>query len=516
MYTFSDSELQTILARGISIETINKQLENFEKGFPFVRLDRPAKPGDGILTFTDESVNELARYFEHESSSYSVIKFVPASGAASRMFKNLFSFLENKITSPEEFQYLLDDKDTNSVGYFLQHLKDFAFYKDLELSLKKDGKEISELINDKEFKTIISHLLEYKGLNYGNLPKGLLKFHKYGNSVRTSVEEHMVEGSVYSCDVNRLVKLHFTISPEHKSLFIRLIEGVKSQYEDRLKVKYDISYSIQKPSSDTIAVDMDNVPFRDEQGGLVFRPGGHGALIENLIELEEDIVFIKNIDNVVPDHLRSTTYLYKKALGGLLIKLQKSTHAMLARLENSLNQQDIDEITNFAKNDLCIQFPLDFEFYADGDKQAYLTNTLNRPIRICGMVKNQGEPGGGPFWLKDAGGKISLQIVESSQVDLSDHHQKEIFSDSTHFNPVDLVCAKKNYKGESFDLISFIDGSTGFISVKSKDGRNLKAQELPGLWNGAMAYWITLFVEVPLITFNPVKTVNDLLRPEHQ
>jgi hypothetical protein len=516
MYTFQGSELQAIFERGISPEVINQQLENFEKGFPFVQLDRPAKPGDGILIFPEHLVKELTSYYEQEAPNYSVIKFVPASGAASRMFKNLFSFLETSTGTPDKIKELLDNPDINSIGYFLSHLQDFAFYNDLNLSLRKDGKDLNALIADQDFNTIVSFLLEPKGLNYGNLPKGLLKFHHYGPITRTSVEEHMVEGSVYSRDSNGHVKLHFTISPEHKALFINLIESIKPLYEENLKVVYDISYSIQKPSTDTIAVDMENVPFRDDRGNLVFRPGGHGALIENLGDLKENIVFIKNIDNVVPDHLRETTYLYKKALGGLVIKLQKQTHLMLHKLKNICSDVEISDIANFATKELCIQLPTDFAFFQLSKKQAYLFDVLNRPLRVCGMVKNQGEPGGGPFWLKDTEGKISLQIVESSQVNLSDQKQKEIFSDSTHFNPVDLVCATKDYKGDSFDLKDYIDYSTGFISIKSKDGRNLKAQELPGLWNGAMANWNTLFVEVPLITFNPVKTVNDLLRPEHQ
>ena len=369
----------------------------------------------------------------------------------------------------------------------------------------------------KIIQVVIDHLVNKSGLDYGSLPKGLLKFHKYNNVSRCALEEHLVEAGHYAKSKDKIAKVHFTVSPEHMERFTGEVEKVRSQYEKELNVKFDISYSIQKPSTDTIAVDMDNKPFREADNTILFRPGGHGALIENLNEIEGDIVFIKNIDNVVPDRLKPETILYKKAIGGLLLKLQSQIFAYLNKMEkSSLVTSEIGNISNFARKKLNITFSETFSDLSEKKKQDYLFAQLNRPIRICGMVKNEGEPGGGPFWVKNTKGEISLQIVESSQIDVNNPGQKDIMQASTHFNPVDLVCGLSNYKGEQFDLHHYIDPETGFISIKSKNGKNLKAQELPGLWNGAMADWITLFVEVPIITFNPVKTVNDLLRDQHQ
>ncbi len=516
MNTFNQIDINSFNQRGVTTEIIENQITKFKTGFPFVILEKPATPDDGIVVLPQQSVEELSALFERESKNYSIIKFVPASGAASRMFKNLFTFLETYRGTKEENVLLLHDSDKNSAGYCIQNINKFAFYNDLFERMQKDGLNLTSVIEEDDFTTLVSYILLSKGLNYGSLPKGLLKFHNYIDYSRTAFEEHMAEGAAYACDSKGIVRIHFTISPEHIEPFLELIQLVKPRYSKTLGVNYDITYSIQKPSTDTIAVDIDNNPFRDEKNTLVFRPGGHGALIENLNDLNNDIVFIKNIDNIVPDKIRGTTYLYKKAIGGLLIKLQHKIHTFLRQLDVRCDIELIEEVSRFAKSELFIQFPEEYAKYSLEQKQDCLKLKLNRPIRICGMVKNQGEPGGGPFWLRNLSDSISLQIVESSQVNLNDSSQKNIFSTSTHFNPVDLVCGISNYKGESFDLRNYIDQSTGFISIKSKDGRNLKAQELPGLWNGAMAEWISIFIEVPLITFNPVKTINDLLRDEHQ
>ncbi len=362
----------------------------------------------------------------------------------------------------------------------------------------------------------MEYLLEDKGLGYGKLPKGLLKFHHYDSANRVALEEHLVEAAKYGTSKNGKAIVHFTVSPEHMEKFAEQVHKVKAKYENEFKVTYDISFSVQKSSTDMIAVDMENEPFREKDGSLLFRPGGHGALIENLNDLNANLIFIKNIDNVVPDRLKKTTTVYKKAIGGLLLKLQSEAFELLKGLDKRNDPELIKRVAEFAKTELNIKIPQDFEGLNLNDKKSFLHRHLNRPIRICGMVKNEGEPGGGPFWVKNSKGEVSLQVVESSQVNSNDDAQMEILKSSTHFNPVDLVCGIKNYNGESFDLHKFIDPETGFISIKSKDGKNLKAQELPGLWNGAMADWITIFVEVPVITFNPVKTVNDLLRPQHQ
>ena len=346
-----------------------------------------------------------------------------------------------------------------------------------------------------------------------------MKFHTYTSGARTPFEEHLVEGALYSTDKDGKSRLHFTVSPEHQKGFEQLLEEVKSSYENELKVSFDVSFSQQKPSTDTIAVDIENEPFRENDGSLLFRPGGHGALIENLNDLDADVIFIKNIDNVVPDRLKDETVKYKKALAGYLLKVQKVLHFYQEELNEkhyvALDHAFLAAASNFLENTLNT-VPAESQYYTEKEElYYYLKEKLNRPLRVCGMVKNEGEPGGGPFWAKNSDGTISLQVAESVQIDPANIDQQNIAKHATHFNPVDLVCAVKNYKGEKYDLTKFTDPATGFISIKSKDGKELKAQELPGLWNGAMSNWNTLFVEVPILTFNPVKTVNDLLREQH-
>ena len=509
---FSNNDLKQITALGISMKTIEQQVNDFKNGFPFARLQAPAVKGNGIRTFNEKEIHELITNFERTSKDLKLVKFVPASGAATRMFKHLYEFRErpdkNKIP---------DDSDFNSAGYFFSNLSQLAFYDDLKKIMSHAGVNIDECFRKKDYDTILDFVLTEKGLNYGNLPKGLIKFHHYGTFSRTATGEHLVEGAHYCANRSKHVKVHLTVSPEHVSDFKNLIAYVQPYYESMFGVTYEIMFSVQKPSTDTLAVDLNNEPFREKDGSLVFRPGGHGALIENLNDLDFDLVFIKNIDNVVPDRLKAETYRYKKLLGGQLIQLQGKSFSLLKALDKKPPATEIlVEATQFCEQQINISFPSDFKRWEESRKVKFLQSILNRPIRVCGMVKNEGEPGGGPFWVKNKQGEISLQIVESSQIDLKNAEQKKIFGASTHFNPVDIVCSLKNYKGEKFDLHQYIDHNTGFISVKSKDGRQLKAMELPGLWNGAMANWITVFVEVPIITFNPVKTVNDLLREQHQ
>jgi hypothetical protein len=513
---FSNNDLKQITARGISMETIEQQLNGFKNGYPFARLQAPATKGNGIRNFTEKEIHELITNFDRTAKDMKLVKFVPASGAATRMFKNLFEFREQR-ENKNSAENQLEDKDFNSTGYFFNHLNKFAFYDDLKRIMSRAGDNIDDCLKKKDFHSILDYVLTPKGLNYGNLPKGLIKFHHYGTFARTATGEHLVEGAHYCADRSKHVKVHLTVSPEHLSNFKDLIAYVQPYYESMFGVLYEISFSVQKPSTDTLAVDQDNEPFREKDGSLVFRPGGHGALIENLNDLESDIVFIKNIDNVVPDRLKAETYRYKKLLGGLLLQIQGKSFSLLRALDKKPPSEEvIAEATQFCEDQAFISFPPDFNHWEESKKVKFLHNILNRPVRICGMVRNEGEPGGGPFWVKNKQGEVSLQIVESSQINLNNPEQKKIFQSSTHFNPVDLVCSLKNYKGEKFDLHNFIDQNTGFISIKSKDGKQLKALELPGLWNGAMANWITVFVEVPIITFNPVKTINDLLREQHQ
>jgi len=510
-------DFQQLKEKGISPEEISKQIDNFKKGFPFVKLVAPATKGQGIQVFDETETHELAAYFDANGPKHDLIKFVPASGAASRMFKHLFEFMESFTGSDADLQKLESDKSFNSVYYFLENIRKFAFLDDLKKVLQRDGFDLDELLKSKNFKTIVEYVLTDKGLGYASLPKGLLQFHQYDGFSRLSVEEHLVEGAHHARDNQGNVKIHFTVSPEHRQRFEEAIEIFKGNYEKLFGVKYQIDFSEQKSSTDTVAVDLENEPFRESDGKLLFRPAGHGALIENLNDLNGDIVFVKNIDNIVPDRLKEPTYLFKKVIGGLLLKLKAQTDEFLRLLENgNLDDNQVKEIAGFARKELLLNLGDQFENLSKAEKMHLLFDKLNRPIRICGMVKNEGEPGGGPFWLENSKGEVSLQIVESSQIDMKDAGQKKIVQESSHFNPVDLVCSVRDYKGKQFDLRKYVDPETGFISEKSSGGKKLKAQELPGLWNGAQANWITVFVETPIITFNPVKTINDLLREQHR
>ena len=498
---------QTLLQeKGISEEKVAEQLKNFVTGFPYLKIETAAAVGQGILAPSDEEVKEyLTTWDEYCKSDKSVLKFVPASGAASRMFKDLFSFLSSDHDEPQS------DFEKN----FFANIEKFAFYKELdETCVKNNSATIKELMATDKYKTVVFNLLDSAGMNYGSLPKGLLKFHNYDDAKRTPVEEHFVEGALYAA-MGSKVRLHFTVSPNHRSMFEKLVEQRRAYYEKLFNVEYELTFSEQKQSTDTIAVDSDNNPFREE-GKLLFRPGGHGALIENLNDIDADIIFIKNIDNVVPDRLKSDTVTYKKVIAGLLVSLQKKAFEYLRLIDSGkYTHEQIEEIIRFVQQKLFCRSS-EIKHLEDCDLVIYLRKKLNRPMRVCGMVKNVGEPGGGPFLAYNNDGTVSLQILESSQIDMNNPKAKEMFERGTHFNPVDLVCSVKNYKGEKFNLPTYVDPSTGFISHKSKNGRELKAMELPGLWNGAMSDWNTVFVEVPLSTFNPVKTVNDLLRDTHQ
>ncbi len=505
MFTQADKDF--LLRKGITEEQINEQLEHFRQGFPYLQLEAAASVGKGILVPNDtDTENYLKAWEAYKQTDRKIVKFVPASGAASRMFKNMFAFLNAEYDVPQ----------TDFEKDYFAHIHYFAFYKDLnEACLKNEQKDIDTLMKEGQYKAIVANMLEKKGLNYGSLPKGLLKFHRYEEDSRTPLEEHLVEGALYAKGNDNCVHVHFTVSPEHKDLFMQLVNEKAPQYADEYQVTYDITFSIQKPSTDTIAADLSNEPFRVD-GKLLFRPGGHGSLIENLNDLDADIVFIKNIDNVVPDKLKDDTVKYKNLIAGVLVSTQAKIFEYLKLLETGqYNHSQLQEIAHFVQHDICCRKQDIFQL-EDTDLAIYLKKKLNRPIRVCGMVKNVGEPGGGPFLAYNQDGTVSLQILESTQIDMSDPAKKAMFEKGTHFNPVDLVCGIKNYKGEPFDLPKYVDETTGFISSKSKDGRELKALERPGLWNGAMSDWNTIFVEVPLSTFNPVKTVNDLLRLQHQ
>lgn len=484
---------------GISESQVEAQLNAFQTGFPNLEIRSAATIGKGIMRPTEaEKKNYLKAWDEYLNSNHQVLKFVPASGAASRMFKNLFEYIENHEVTP-------------FIQQFISSIHEFAFYQALNSTCKKnEGKTIDELISSDKAYIVVENLLQARGLNYGQLPKGLLLFHTYPSQLRTPVLEHLVEGALYAKSKDGNVNLHFTISPEHRQLFQKHIQQHIEEYQELFGVKYNISFSEQKKSTDTIAVTVDNEPFRNDDGSLLFRPAGHGALIANLNEQQADVIFIKNIDNVVPDRLKDTTVEYKKLIAGILVSLQSQTFKYLHELENSdISDSQLKVINTFCQ-DILFNYN-DTSKLSRKELREYLINKLNRPIRVCGMVKNEGEPGGGPYLTVNSDGSVNPQILESSQI-----ADPKWMKEATHFNPVDLVCATRDYKGKSFNLPDYVDQKTGFISSKSKNGRDLKALELPGLWNGAMSNWNTIFVEVPIETFNPVKTVNDLLRPQHR
>jgi len=477
---FTPEDLAQIEAHGLTPEQVGRQLDRFREGFPFLKVVRAASPGDGIVVLAEAELDEAAACYERAASGLRIVKFVPASGAATRMFKELFAFVNEGVRGP-------------GVDRLLADLDKFAFWPELEPLLPPqadDFAKVDRIVRD--------------GLRYGSLPKGLVTFHAYPDGSRKAAEEHLVEGAFYAASKGT-VRIHFTVSPEHRSGFEALLAQRLPLYEARFGVKYEVSFSTQKPSTDTIAVTPDNAPFRTAGGRLLFRPAGHGALIENLNEIDADLIFVKNIDNVTTDARKGDTVRYKKALAGLLLRLQEQAFAFLRALDSGT--ADLAEVARFVETRLCTRLP------AAGADAAALRRILDRPIRVCGMVRNEGEPGGGPFWVRNSDGSESLQIAESSQIAPDD---QPLLREATHFNPVDLVCGVRDAAGEPFDLTRHTDPSTGFISSKSSDGRELRAQELPGLWNGAMADWNTVFVDVPVSTFSPVKTVLDLLRPQHQ
>ena len=503
----------------IPIESILKQIEIFEKGIPSLKLFKPCIIGDGIKIFNDSEKEDYIRQFQSALDEGRVIKFVPASGAASRMFQKQlavtvdsenydFNFISQKAAQ--------GDEDYKATLDFFNKIHHFAFFEKLKETIIDNGRNPEDLIKSKNLFDLIKYVAEKDGLNYASIPKGSILFHSYPDGPRTAFEEHLVEAINYSSGIDKIVKVHFTISPEHEEGVKKLFSELYSKY-GKQSWKFDIGFSFQSSETNTVSVTMDNKIFRDTDGQILFRPGGHGALLKNLNDLKADIISIKNIDNIAPDHLKEETYRYKKILGGYLIYLQNKIFEILLKLEGDVaSEKIIDDAAAFINSEFEIDLSSKLKTKSTDEKKNYLFDFLNRPIRVCGMVKREGHPGGNPFWVEDEHGEISKQIVETAQVDLSNKKQAEIFDESTHFNPVDLACGIKDYKGNVFDLKKYSNPNTGLITIKSKDGRELKALELPGLWNGGMYHWLTVFVEVPKITFNPVKEINDLLKPEHQ
>lgn len=503
---FSPKDQQQIRAKGITIDEINHQITFFQKGFPFSDIIKPATPGKGILELTEEDQQHFQDVFVNRPPDFRIIRLVPASGAASRMFKSLFNASENlegkELNTQRE--WIADNK---KIRRFFKHLDNYPFYEDLSEPEKAEPAEI------------LLQLLGKDGLNYANKPKGLLKFHKYSHDDRrTAFEEHLREAMDYCGSRDNEVWLHLTVSPDHLDGFQTEAARILPKIEAETGMKIKLSFSFQKPETDTIAVDLNNEPFRNSEGSLLFRPGGHGALIRNLDALDADFVFISNIDNVAPDRLKELRVRQKQVIGGVLLEIRTKIFGYLTKLEGdeSPTRGELYSMVSFLNEKLGIVIPSMWESWDENELKKWLFSTMNRPIRVCGMVRNEGEPGGGPFYVRSHSGEVSLQIVESSQIDLKDPEKTKLMQESTHFNPVDLVCSVRDYKGEKFSLANFVDHNSGFISEKSEGGRSLKALELPGLWNGSMAGWLTLFADVPLETFSPVKTVFDLDRKEHR
>jgi nicotinamide riboside kinase len=512
---FSSADFVQIYNHGIPFDKILKQLEIFKNGILKSNLISPATINNGILSLSETAFEEKAHFFDLQKETLKLKKFVPASGAASRMFKFLSAFLNDFDIKKETINAYINRKKDSDLSIFIVAMDKFPFFKSVDQKLKEIYPDFEILDRDYKNYYFVKTLLSPEYFDFANKPKAVLPFHQYKTHIANPIEEHLNE-CVHYATSNQVSNLHFTVSEIHQTLFENEVEVLKEKVEQDSKVKIDIGYSYQNKSTDSICVDAKNNPIRDKNNHLVFRPGGHGALIENLKELDSDIIFIKNIDNVIQNHIDKIA-LYKKALAGVLIKVQQKVFGYLNAIEKQeIKEENIEEIVAFLMQKLNIELSNDFNKFTFENKVNKIKELLDRPIRVCGMVKNEGEPGGGPFWVRNDKGAVSLQIVETSQVDLANKKQTEILAEATHFNPVDLVCGIKNYKNEKFDLLQFVDQKAGFIVEKSVDGKIVKSYELPGLWNGAMANWLTIFVAVPLITFNPVKTVNDLLKAAHQ
>ena len=514
MNTLTNNDLKILEKKGITETMLEVQLQFFKDGITPIHLLRPATIKDGILAFDKDDAIKFASIYQQKKQVAEILKFVPASGAATRMFKSLFEFQQKYNPEKQSVESYISEKKAKDLKEFFDNIEKFAFYPILISYIKKHSKEFDQLSEDAKKHKIVTLLLEEEPFAYGDKPKGLLPFYKHSEKVVTPFEEHFREAVLYASQ-GEVAHLHFTIAEQHTDSFLKELAEIRPVLEKRYQIHFDVTFSCQKPSTDTIAVTEKNEFFRDENEKLLFRPAGHGALLKNLGEMTADIIFIKNIDNVVVKDYTDETVFYKEVLAGKLEDVRSKTHKILRQIaKDKVKKKEISKILDFL-TEINIQVPDYVYKFTKKYALEYIFEQLNRPIRVCGMVKNEGEPGGGPFWIKDENGKISLQIVESAQVDLQNFKQAEILKTSTHFNPVDLVCCIKNYKGEVFDLEKYTDPKQGFISEKTYQGRKLKALELPGLWNGAMAHWITLFVEVPLITFNPVKTINDLLKKTH-
>jgi hypothetical protein len=517
---FSKRDLDQMRTLGITEEQVLSQLEAFKRHAPYLHLKHPCTIGDGIHAIAEEELQVLAEHHREAANKGRCLKFVPASGAATRMFElPLWCYIHEPHMERNEIvrRAGAGEEKCKDLLAFIDSIDRFAFFDALKEIMGNVSLDIHALIEGGRFKEIFEYLLTPRGLNYANLPKGMLTFHRYPDESRTAFEEHLVEAAEYVRNARGICRLHLTVSPEHREGFEMLLKKVRPLYEAKYHVQLQVVFSIQRESTNTIAVDLENRPFRLADGSLHFRPGGHGAIIDNLNDLKGNLIFIKNIDNVVPDRLKGATFTWKKALAGYLLKIQKRIFSYMEKLAEGIHEEQFfREALDFARTELFIQIPEGLRSGSTRAKREFLLSRLNRPLRVCGQVRSRGEPGGGPFWVEGQDGTLSMQIVERAQVNPNSAEQQNIWGSATHFNPVDIVCGVRDYRGNPFDLRQYVDRNAIVITEKSKDGHQLRALELPGLWNGAMANWNTIFVEVPLITFNPVKTINDLLRNEHQ
>jgi hypothetical protein len=512
----TELQQQQLQEKGISVSKLEEQLDRFKEGFPTLRLNRAAVIGDGIVSLKGLDINSLCDTYNEQKNDLDIVKFVPASGAATRMFKFIYEFLTNYNPSKESVNSFINKNKADQLFTFFAALEKFPFHHEIREVLKGKFADWSSKSDGEKKLLFVREMMEKDGRNYSGLPKGLVPFHKYNHHIATAFEEHLFEASIYA-DRLGTATLHFTIAPAFKDHFTNEFDRIKTIVERKTETKFNVSYSFQKSHTDTVAVDLKDQPVTLEDGSLFFRPAGHGALLENLNQLDADVIFIKNIDNVTVSAIEEEVCTYKKSLAGYLLQCRKQIFSYLEILEQEqVSESTQQEIERYLKENLSTVFPRDYHKYANKYQLEFLQDRLNRPLRVCGMVKNEGEPGGGPFWVENHRGELSIEIVESVQVDKNSNSQQKIARSGTHFNPVDIVCCVRDYKGNKFDLNNYSDPDTGFITHKSLNGKDIKAQELPGLWNGGMSGWNSIFIEVPLITFNPVKTVNDLLKPAHQ
>ncbi|MFV0566368.1 MAG: DUF4301 family protein [Flavobacteriaceae bacterium] len=511
---FTEQDLEQIKTHGLTKEKVNAQITRIKSGMVFSNLVEAATIGNGIIRFSPQEQQKFIADYDKKRNHLSIVKFVPASGAATRMFKFLFQFLKEFESGDERIGTY--ERKHKTFWVFLSGLEKFPFYAAVIKRIKAENPLYDNLSYGQKCLAFVHTMLGDKQLNYGFYPKGLLPFHSYKDGVVTAFREHLLESVVYASS-NKKAHLHFTVSEAHYDMFNTELEHVRPKLEAETQTEFLVDFSFQKKATDTVAITAEDTLFRTSEGKLLFRPSGHGALLENLNALNHDIIFVKNIDNIVVYHKNKVVSEYRKLLAGVLLDIQEQVFSYLRMLdEGEVSEEKILEIATFASKSLHVILDVDFDDFPKNKKTSYLHDRLNRPIRVCGMVKNEGEPGGGPFWVKNQNGTISLQIVEFAQIDIHVKQQREIVKNASHFNPTDLVCGVKNYKGEKFNLLDYVDHNAAFITMKSQDGTDIKALELPGLWNGSMAYWNSIFVEIPLETFNPVKTVNDLLKPAHQ